>query len=1551
MADFLQKIAVDWSPAKQSTQDFVNSIIAEIQRIQRMPLTQQRSELSSGVQAITSRVETLGQQGVLDPRAVERTLAQTLAPIRTAQEGVSGSLVEVQAARRLEAQQVRLQATRELEQGGEYVGVRAENIATLKRLEQQARQEAAATLEADRDYIKSRAEEAASNRSIALKAKAAGLGLEQGAGEEATAFQARVVGAERLQADRQRLANAKHLSTISGEQVKLEAETSLLERQRQRALNAATQALVQQRIASGEVNAGTSFQQIQRALASRQGGTAKLPEEYQSLGQFVGSKLVTTAGFALSGAAAYGALSSLREIYSSERDIQDAFKIINGQLDALGQGGQLDNVRRDIAGIAADTGTAESAIAQTFPQIEGAFHDTRVALEDARAASEIAKITKTDLAATVQSLLPASIAFKTNFRSLGDEALGVQERSGVAASRTLQLFSAIGPVAAQAGLSLRQVSAIAAAVLQDTARTPQSVAEDLNRVIPQLQTRTPLIAAAYTQAGQKGTADQFVKDISAGKTGAAVELLITSYGKLTAAQQQAVESAAGTGRGTKDIIDLLLNEKVALGELNPALDNAGKTSKYFSDLQKDLGQQASQVKEELLQLGRSILESGAADALGDVLVAVALLVHGLGDLAGWFSTLNRASHGNVATLLEIAAAAKALQVVLASNRAKDVGGIILNKIPGLSRPDGAHYPGSQTGTPAGPEADFAAAVNEAGESFLATVEKASARLDAALSGGGRAAAGEMEGGAAAAAGELEGGGAAAAGELEVGGAIAARENVTGSTISNKNMLLGWQGILAAIAGYAAYKGTQWLLGSPDHPKAAGRFENRVLNDTVAPAAHFLSHFPGNSDLGELNFGKPYKDPLDSHAYDQAHAAISGLGAGLQQGAAGALSNDEERRIAEDLKAAKSKNIDVVLAAIHDLNKIYGDLKARDPHAAQAAKDAQTAAQAAAGNAAELTPDPTTGIAPLETDVDNALASYANGTNTLAGAIADAQQKLAGLPSADPRVRAARQKLSKVVSDAFLQDQQLADSLQDPGVEGQQSRIDREVALFDLPQFDDPGDRLSLAKQIVENLKAELTAEADAATSTQERNRILAEGLAIPPQVRQALGQQIVDTDPLLQQLLAAGNTLDKDIRDAVAKDTANLVAGGKAVGDAYVAALQEELLELNAALQVAGIFPGSANQILSDIEKVQGDLNAALASRSALNTQAGVPGKVTAPPKSHADELAHTEALNKANADLDSARAGNDKVKQAQIAGRVAQQDLDAARAAKDDVKIAQALAAKERASQQLGAALDEIALANDTLQAARDAGDPIAMARDAQKTANDQMAIANRTHDTVAAINAQAAQISSGQQMAAAMAELGQSQMNLVKAQLEASGDVIGASKEQVAIIQREIADYVKQHPTATLQNSAELNNLNAQLVSAQADVGKTTTSFAEQQIQDNLDLKRITTGQAVAQLRALEALQTTQHDRDEIEKKIRSLLGSTGDLKMNLPDDILPTLYEARRLNGVATGSSYQGGTVDNRTQTFVFDGSDLQAVQRVVAAEVGSGSSRYGTTPRRY
>lgn len=252
-----------------------------------------------------------------------------------------------------------------------------------------------------------------------------------------------------------------------------------------------------------------------------------------------------------------------------------------------------------------------------------------------------------------------------------------------------------------------------------------------------------------------------------------------------------------------------------------------------------------------------------------------------------------------------------------------------------------------------------------------------------------------------------------------------------------------------------------------------------------------------------------------------------------------------------------------------------------------------------------------------------------------------------------------------------------------------------------------------------------------------------------------------------------------------------------------------------------------------------------------------------------------------------------------------------------------------------------ELQVALDNLQAARDSADPVKGAQDAQHLADDQLALAQSTNDQVGEINAQAAQVKAQQQLALAQQAANLSALELSKAQFTASGDVIDAAKEQVAIIKQQIDNAI-----ANKDGIAELNKLYADLAGAQANVTSTQISFSENQIQDNLDLRRETVAQAVAELRSLEQLATSQTQRDEIEKRVQALLHTdTQGLQYNLPTDInLPTLYEARRLNQTPAGVGY----ADNRNISIVlnaYNNTDVSSATSQIISAVNSRS--YSTT----
>ena len=95
---------------------------------------------------------------------------------------------------------------------------------------------------------------------------------------------------------------------------------------------------------------GTLFQRLQSRFAQRgsgQGGQdLRAPEEFQRLGQFVGSKALTTGAFAFSGAALFGVVNTIQAAVEEANKFQVVMVSVEQQLISTDQAGQLPQFRK-----------------------------------------------------------------------------------------------------------------------------------------------------------------------------------------------------------------------------------------------------------------------------------------------------------------------------------------------------------------------------------------------------------------------------------------------------------------------------------------------------------------------------------------------------------------------------------------------------------------------------------------------------------------------------------------------------------------------------------------------------------------------------------------------------------------------------------------------------------------------------------------------------------------------------------------------------------------------------------------------------------------------------------------------------------------------------------------------------------------------------------------------------------------------------------------------------------------------------------------------------
>ncbi len=318
--------------------------------------------------------------------------------------------------------------------------------------------------------------------------------------------------------------------------------------------------------------------------------------------------------------------------------------------------------------------------------------------------------------------------------------------------------------------------------------------------------------------------------------------------------------------------------------------------------------------------------------------------------------------------------------------------------------------------------------------------------------------------------------------------------------------------------------------------------------------------------------------------------------------------------------------------------------------------------------------------------------------------------------------------------------------------------------------------------------------------------------------------------------------------------------------------------------------------------------------------------------------------------------------------------DVAAAKAALDSAKAALASGSvtDQTAVTNAQTALNQAEQANaDRIRADAESFREVAIARaqsrgDAVEAARQQLAktisdlnYARATDQGESAINALVAQ-----QLAAERAVRDSesarldSQESVNLARLEVRGDRVGIAQALLAQAQRKLAE-------ASGQSEDVTNPLQAQVITQLGALRDANLTQLESDIDFQLEMNQITSGQAIAQLQArLQAGDLTQQQTRDLQRKIKALRDQAGqDLQFNIGDIKLPTLYEVRRLRqsqeaagtAVGAGSNYNTSSYqDQRTvqvNLYPATAADHAQVQAIIADTVGTSNRTNGTAVRPY
>lgn len=360
-------------------------------------------------------------------------------------------------------------------------------------------------------------------------------------------------------------------------------------------------------------------------------------------GQFIKSRTLQSAGFAVGGGLLYGGLSAAKETVREAEELERIFNQIQSQFKSLGQIDVFPAFRDEILSIARDTGAAGDEVASVGFQFQGAFGgNTARAMAETRSAFEAVKVTGLEITEVIDAFTALTENFEAAGVSIDDvtsKALGLQERFGVLAKETIAFASDLAPVAAGIGLTVEELESLGAVAQKYSGRSGTSLSEAYGRILPAIGDNSVGIVQTLRNSAASDAVPEIQQAFRAGQTGDAFKILIANYDKLTDSQQKYLVGLLGGRREAAALIPVFENSAELLRELNNEFADAGRLNQYYSKLQDTLAQKTDRFGESLKQLGIRLFNAGIKDTLAgladfgiEAAESINLLIDSLGEL-------------------------------------------------------------------------------------------------------------------------------------------------------------------------------------------------------------------------------------------------------------------------------------------------------------------------------------------------------------------------------------------------------------------------------------------------------------------------------------------------------------------------------------------------------------------------------------------------------------------------------------------------------------------------------------------------------------------------------------------------------------------------------------------------------------------------------------------------------------------------------------------------------------------------------------------------------
>lgn len=1315
----------------------------------------------------------------------------------------------------------------------------------------------------------------------------------------------------------------KNLSAIRNKEAVTEEE-SLREEARlalaKRARSAALARITREESISLGLGEGTFFQRLQAAVHSRGGfggggagvGTdTRLPADFQSFGQFLTSKALTTGGFALSGAILYGAISGFKQITQEASALQRELAIVKGEFEKVGDTQGFQSFAKQVTQISVETGIAADQVALVARQLAGVFRDPTTgaadftkALNETNVALKLSQVTGLSLQEVTDSMTAITTTLGSSFTTIGDLAIGLEQRFGVLAPQIIAFTADVAPVAKALGFTVEQISALGAIAQQRSGVSGSALAESFNRALPAIQQAGVKIAELFNQRPDTAKfTGSVLSALGQGQGATAIQELAKAYAVMTNNQRQALGELLGGPRAAKAFFAVLEAGTDTIDALNGKTGQyAGSLDQRFKDFQDTVSFAFEHARRALESFGLALFNSGLADGLkliADTGGEVALVA---GQLVKLFSELNTQLGGLPIKLLAIYATMKLL-----GSLGGGFGGVAA-LIGGVTGRGGRGGSGPQFESPYNAAAYAGTAA--AGRPRFVPVTGAGLAIEKAGLGSG--------------AGAALGGVVESLAPLIAAYAVAQFAQTVGTVNDQINKAQ------ASLAEQVQIQLKNKV--TPDEITRRASSAQAGLGGNTATNLKFLPSIVGDVALKVLSFGtvdttSPADKELDERQKRNAPQQIKELEAIAK------TFNDADRKRAEKLIAlfkndpANNTLNDIVARIIASFQNNPATAGALAEIAAESARTAEPVGQQKVNDYApvldEVQANYDRGTASLAELLDAERTQLANLRQTLATAgdnqqlRADtAKQLVAEQKKTDQIIDTAAKRAADItIKLAGLRGDNVVKTTADVALQTLRTKISQGASQDDIltAGLDALAAQQAALAQFV-NSPVVVNGITRAPTAAEKIARAAA-GLPISPELRAAVIQARLSADAAVKAgLVAASAQTNFGADDLIKQITQALIDSGQAEVDVLTTAIDKKIAEITLTLSVGfGVLSvageASLRKSLADLQAAK----AALGNLPSIDPGHSVFQDVSdLTNQSAIDASTEAQALAQALIAQQRARAHGDPVAEAQASIAAAKQAIaSATKPSERAAAIAQLIDGQNQLDDAQNAIIDARISSVATLL--ERGGDPVGAARQRVQLALRKVAEAK---GEAAQIAAQDELLAAQQGVNDAIAKVFDAQAQLVSAIAAAAGDTVAVAKEALAVAQKHLADLAAAGRTDP-KSDPEVAAALAAVATTEAGVRDAELNKRTQDIDIALQLEKITTAQAIAQFEALLQIpKLTTDETNAILIKIKSLKDSLSqDFANNIPSEIkLPTLYEVRRLNQVGTPGgpqSYQ----DNR------------------------------------